>query len=268
MEQAQASLAPLEEIPGDCLSPRNRWRPSPSPLAVRAARILLGRMEGGNENCSAAHLGGPDRPLPQRRSVSGTESPGRRHRPPGVQPPDLDTLRPSGGTGKSSPAALPGTAEWAGWTVHSTPELYRGQRQGPLQFWLDQDAVHALTLRGRRTGDRLKLPGRPTKTVKNGAWIRRSPPGSARGFQCWTAAAVWPGWQAWDRTPLCSPARSARVAHPADPAPGISKLGRAGAIRPAIHSAAVIVRKGRSIMLEKDIQEILFSEGAAGQPGE
>ena len=62
-----------------------------------------------------------------------------------------------------------------GWTVHSAPEIYRGQRQGPFQFWLDRDAVQTLTLRVRQTGDRLKLPGRPTKTVKKWCVDQRIP---------------------------------------------------------------------------------------------
>ena len=80
------------------------------------------------------------------------------------------------------PLPLPGTAELAGWTVHSAPEIYRGQRQGPFQFWLDRDAVQTLTLRVRQTGDRLKLPGRPTKTVKKWAVDQMIPARLRRGL--------------------------------------------------------------------------------------
>ena len=179
VEQAQASLAPLEEIPGGLSLPAESVAALPQPLAVRAARILLGRMEGGNENCSAAHLeglialcrsGDPSAELNLPGGVTAHRAYSRLI---------LTRSAPPAALENQVPLPLPGTAEWAGWTVHSTPELYRGQRQGPLQFWLDQDAVHALTLRGRRTGDRLKLPGRPTKTVKKWcvdqkipAWLR------------------------------------------------------------------------------------------------
>ncbi|MFR6186698.1 MAG: tRNA lysidine(34) synthetase TilS [Lawsonibacter sp.] len=205
VEQVQASLAPLEEIPGGLSLPAESVAALPQPLAVRAARILLGRMEGGNENCSAAHLeglialcrsGDPSAELNLPGGVTARRAYSRLI---------LTRSAPPAAPENQVPLPLPGTAEWAGWTVHSTPELYRGQRQGPLQFWLDRDAVHALTLRGRRTGDRLKLPGRPTKTVKKWCVDQKIPAWLRRGFRCWTAAAVWPGWQAWDRTPLCSP---------------------------------------------------------------
>lgn len=179
VEQVQASLAPLEEIPGGLSLPAESVAALPQPLAVRAARILLGRMEGGNENCSAAHLeglialcrsGDPSAELNLPGGVTARRAYSRLI---------LTRSAPPAAPENQVPLPLPGTAEWAGWTVHSTPELYRGQRQGPLQFWLDRDAVHALTLRGRRTGDRLKLPGRPTKTVKKWcvdqkipAWLR------------------------------------------------------------------------------------------------
>ncbi len=166
MEQARAALTPLEEIPGGLSLPADAVADLPQPLAVRAARILLGRIKGGNENCSAAHLeslvslcrsGDPSAELDLPDGITARRIYDRliltRSRPPAVLEGEV-------------PLPLPGTAELAGWTVHSTPEIYQGQRQGPLQFWLDRDAVRTLTLRGRRTGDRLKLPGRPTKTVK------------------------------------------------------------------------------------------------------
>ena len=175
VEQAQASLAPLEEIPGGLSLPAESVAALPQPLAVRAARILLGRMEGGNENCSAAHLeglialcrsGDPSAELNLPGGVTAHRAYSRLI---------LTRSVPPAAPENQVPLPLPGTAEWTGWTVHSTPELYRGQRQGPLQFWLDRDAVHALTLRGRRTGDRLKLPGRPTKTVKKWCVDQRIP---------------------------------------------------------------------------------------------
>ena len=179
MEQARTALTSLEEIPGGLSIPAEAVAALPQPLAVRAARSLLGRMEHGNENCSAAHLeglvalcrsGDPSAELNLPGGVTARRVYSRLI---------LTRSAPPAAPESQVPLPLPGTAELAGWTVHSTLENYRGQRQGPLQFWLDQDAVQILTLRGRRTGDRLKLPGRPTKTVKKWcvdqkipAWLR------------------------------------------------------------------------------------------------
>ena len=61
---------------------------------------------------------------------------------------------------------LPGAARLGEWTLLCTSEFYGGQPQTPFEFWLDQAAVPALTARSRQTGDRLTLPGRPTKSLK------------------------------------------------------------------------------------------------------
>lgn len=138
-------------------------------------------MEGGNENCAAAHLeglvslcrrGDPSAELNLPGGVTAYRAYGRLILTRSVPP-----APPEG----QVPLPLPGTAELAGWTVHSTPEIYRGQRQGPFQFWLDRDTVPTLTLRVRQTGDRLKLPGPPhqdrQKMVRGPEDPRPAPPG-------------------------------------------------------------------------------------------
>lgn len=206
VEQVQASLAPLEEIPGGLSLPAESVAALPQPLAVRAARILLGRMEGGNENCSAAHLeglialcrsGDPSAELNLPGGVTARRAYSRLI---------LTRSAPPAAPENQVPLPLPGTAEWAGWTVHSTPELYWGQRQGPLQFWLDRDAVHALTLRGRRTRGPAEAAGPPhqdrQKMVRGSEDPRLAPPGaSGAGLRRLSGR----GGRAWDRTPLCSP---------------------------------------------------------------
>ena len=179
MEQARTALTALEEIPGGLSLPAESVASLPQPLAVRAARILLGRMENGNENCTAAHLEG-------LVALCRSGDPSAELSLPGgiIARRVYDRLMLTRSTPPAAPAVqislpLPGTAEWAGWIVQSIPELYQGQRQGPLQFWLDQNKIQILTLRGRQTGDRLKLLDRPTKTVKKWcvdqkipAWLR------------------------------------------------------------------------------------------------
>ena len=61
---------------------------------------------------------------------------------------------------------MPGELTAGEWNIRCTEERYSGQPQGQWEFWLDRASVPALTLRSRRTGDRLKLPDRPAKTVK------------------------------------------------------------------------------------------------------
>ena len=258
VEQAQASLAPLEEIPGGLSLPAESVAALPQPLAVRAARILLGRMEGGNENCSAAHLEGLIALCRSGDPSAELNLPGgvTAHRAP-----DLDTLRPSGGTGKSSPAAPAGHGGVGGLdgTQHpgalpgaaaGAPSVLAGPGRGPCSDPAGPSDRGPAEAAGPPHQDRQKM-------VRGSEDPRLAPPGaSSAGLRRLSGRGGRPG----TGRRSAPPARSARVAHPADPAPGISKLGRAGAIRPAIHSAAVIVRKGRSIMLEKDIQEILFSE--------
>ena len=52
--------------------------------------------------------------------------------------------------------------------VNAAP--YQGETQRPFDLWLAQDeTLLPLTLRPRQTGDRLRLPGRPEKTVKK--WL-------------------------------------------------------------------------------------------------
>ena len=60
-----------------------------------------------------------------------------------------------------------------------TPEVYQGQPQGPWNFWLDRDSLPDIILRTRRTGDRLKLPGRPRKTIKKW-WVEEKLPAHLR----------------------------------------------------------------------------------------
>ena len=163
--RAEEALAQLEEGPG-CLSvPAQAVAGLPQPLAVRAARSLLGRMNGGCDNCTAAHLEGlvdlcrspdPSARLDLPGGLGARREYGRllltREAPP-------DHLEE-----RSLP--MPGQLAAGEWHISCVEEFYDGQRQGEWEFWLDQERIPALTLRSRRTGDRLKLPGRPTKTVK------------------------------------------------------------------------------------------------------
>lgn len=151
---------------GDGLSiPASLLADAPAPLSARAVRELIGRLNGGDQDCSAAHLGAIV------RLCRGTNPSAQISLPYGLiarreyqhliltraapPPPLEETVLP-----------LPGQLVAGGWRVTCVEDRYTGQLQGPLEFWLNRDRVCSLTLRSRQTGDRLKLLGRPGKTVK------------------------------------------------------------------------------------------------------
>jgi tRNA(Ile)-lysidine synthetase-like protein len=59
-----------------------------------------------------------------------------------------------------------GTTRAGDWEIFSESCTYAGQEQGKLEFWL---RAEELDLRSRMTGDELKLPNRPGKSVKK--WL-------------------------------------------------------------------------------------------------
>ncbi len=138
---------------------------APDPLAARAVRQLIGRFNGGDQDCAAAHL----------EAVvglcRGTDPSARVNLPHGItvrreyqQLMFTRSAAPSPWEETSLP--LPGEAAVGGWQVVCAVQVYAGQPQGPYEFWLDRARIDALSLRPRRTGDRLRLPGRPEKTLK------------------------------------------------------------------------------------------------------
>ena len=138
---------------------------APDPIASRALRLLLGRLWGGDQNCSAAHLNA------LLRLCRGDDPSGELHLPHSTDARrvyDRLLLAPRLGPIplEEGPLPLPGSLDCGPWHVACTQEDYRSQPQGPWDFWLDREAVPALTLRSRRTGDRLTPPGRLGKTVK------------------------------------------------------------------------------------------------------
>ena len=138
---------------------------APDPIASRALRLLLGRLWGGDQNCSAVHLNallklcrGED-PSAQLYLPHGTNA--RRCYEKLLLVPRLGPIPLEEGA-----LPLPGALDRGPWHISCTPEDYRDQPQGPWDFWLDRTAVPALALRPRRTGDRLTPAGRLGKTVK------------------------------------------------------------------------------------------------------
>ena len=151
---------------GDCLSiPVQTLLDLPDPVAARTIRVLLGQLNGGDQDCGAVHLHAlldlcrSPRPsarldlpwgLTARREY-GLLVLARRSSPPSMEPIHLP---------------LPGEIRVGDWQVVCGAERYIGQPQGPLEFYLSQEAVSSLTVRPRQTGDRLTLLGRPGKSIK------------------------------------------------------------------------------------------------------
>lgn len=138
---------------------------APDPIGSRALRLLLGRLWGGDQNCSAAHLAA------LLRLCRGEAPSGELHLPHGTNARrayDQLLLVPRLGPAplREGPVPLPGALDCGPWRVSCAQEEYQGQPQGPWDFWLDQEAASGVTLRARRTGDRLTPPGRLGKTVK------------------------------------------------------------------------------------------------------
>ena len=138
---------------------------APAPIASRALRLLLGRLWGGDQNCSAVHLGSllklcrgddPSGEICLPHNTNARRSYGALLLVPRLGPIPL----------REGALPLPGRLDCGPWQVSCQMEDYGGQPQGPWEFWLDRAAVPALALRARRTGDRLTPPGRLGKTVK------------------------------------------------------------------------------------------------------
>lgn len=154
-----------ERAEGELVIPASALAGAPDPIAARTARLLLGEANGGDPDCSAAHLraildlcrsSSPSGEVRLPRNLTARREYDRlifsRGEPDG--PPEEISL------------ALPGETAAGPWRFVCTHEVYQGQPQGPWEFWLDREAVPELTLRPRRPGDRLRLAGRPQKTVK------------------------------------------------------------------------------------------------------
>ena len=139
----------------------------PDVLAVRAVRRLLSL--AGQENCSAAHL-------ESVIALCRTGDPSARVSLPGMcvrREYDRLVFVP-GAADETVPEAVLVNGEGVtrygdtGWVLLcSRRECPEANHKNPDSFFLACDKINGpLCLRPRRTGDRIRLPGRSTKTVK------------------------------------------------------------------------------------------------------
>lgn len=125
---------------------------APDSIALRAVRQLLERLRGGDDTCAASHL---EAVLSLCRSDSPS---GKVHLPGGLLAfREYDALHLT--------TALPHRV----WDVEITPCVYEGQTQTGQELWLSLEKTPGLSVRTRQEGDTLKLPGRPTKSLKK--WL-------------------------------------------------------------------------------------------------
>ena len=244
----------------DLILPAAALADQPQSVAIRGARMLIGSMTAGNDNCAAPHLEGllnlcrgsdPSARLDLPGGLTARRRYGElvlsRSAPTPLSPRDLN---------------LAGETRAGDWTVRCLPGTYQGERQSPLDCWLAQEAAPMPTLRPRRTGDVLAPPGRHEKSVKK--WMidqkipaclpgRRPCGGRGRHRRRCGPAGPPPGLRAPEGTAqlahhLCSPGLSGPLRRQIPPLPqGNMLLYR-------------IVRKEENYVQEKDIQEVLFSQ--------
>lgn len=133
--------------------------------AVRAVRILIGRLRTGNDNCTTAHLHGVLAAARSADPSARTFLPGgltvRREYEKLV----FTTREPQPLTGPV-PLNLPGVTWTGAYRLECREVVYCGQAQQPFCLYLDKARVEAVCLRSRQVGDRLTRPDRPGKTVK------------------------------------------------------------------------------------------------------
>ncbi len=229
----------------------------PQPLAVRAVRALLARASGGDDRCSAAHLEAltdlcrtqdPSAQIDLPGGLTARREYGRLVLTRLASPPPLSAVE----------LALPGLTRAGDWEITCTLERYRGQPQRPLDFFLDRSAAPALTARspaGWRPADAPRTPRASLKKwyvdEKIPRTLRDQLPVLESGGRVAGAAGLGP-----DAAFLPSEMGETwhiRLVHP--------KFGKKTEKTPGFEGRAVVLYcEEEPNMLEKDIQEVLFTE--------
>lgn len=138
---------------------------APRPIALRAVRRLFSDLRGGDDTCSAAHLESV------LKLCAAQTSSGEVHLPGGiVARREYEKLilcfdHPEEEWNPVS-LAMPGVTRAGAWEITCTPGVYGEEAQNGLDCWLSREKTEGMRVRPRQTGDTLKLPGRPGKTLK------------------------------------------------------------------------------------------------------
>lgn len=135
-EQANVLSSQAQVLPQELSLPARLIADAPGPVAIRAVRQLIGALNGGDQNCGAAHL----ESLVQ---LCRSEDPSARlSLPYGLAARrEYDLLVLTRDTTpqvlESVPLVLPGETQATPFLVRCFPAVYAGQCQGPFDFWLD-----------------------------------------------------------------------------------------------------------------------------------
>lgn len=148
----------------DLILPAAALADQPQSVAIRGARMLIGSMRAGNDNCAAPHLEG------LLELCRGSDPSARLDLPGGLTArrryEELVLSRSAPTPLSPRELNLAGETRAGDWRVRCLPGTYQGERQSPLDCWLAQNKAPMPTLRPRRTGDTLAPPGRHGKSVK------------------------------------------------------------------------------------------------------
>ena len=178
-ELSRQGLALCEQaldIPEGIAVPARVFAEAPQPLAVRAVRLLLARLSGGDTGCTAAHLEAA------ADLCRGTDPSARADLPGGITVRrQYDLLVLTRETEQEPPPPMPlalGENRWGDWTVLCEKAACPGKAYvSPVEFYLKPGEY---LIRSRQAGDRVTLGPRPTRTVKR-LMIDRKIPAHRRG---------------------------------------------------------------------------------------
>ena len=160
--QAAALCDQALDIPTGIAVPANLIAAAPRALAVRAVRLLLARLNGGDSGCTAAHLEAA------AELCRGTDPSARADLPGGITVRrQYDLLVLTAEAEKEPPPSIPlapGGNRWGDWTVFCEEAVCPGKAYvSPGEFYLKPAGYF---IRSRQAGDRVKLGPRPERTVK------------------------------------------------------------------------------------------------------
>lgn len=162
VQQAAEIAAQASQRGEELIIPANAISGAPQALAVRAARLLLARMKGGDTDCAAAHLEAVV------ELCRGTDPSARADLPGGVTARrEYELLVLTTAPMREPPPPLPldmGETRWGDWSIVCRPALCPGKAYvSPSEFYLRPGGY---LIRSRQTGDAVKLGPRPRRTVK------------------------------------------------------------------------------------------------------
>jgi len=139
---------------------------APAAVATRAVRELIGRLNGGDQDCAAVHLwsvldlcrdSDPSAQISLPYGLVARREYDALILDRGGELPGFDEVELN----------MPGETTVGDWDILCFGEFYTSQSQGPWSIWLSPEQLHGpLTVRTRKTGDRIQLSGRPEKTLK------------------------------------------------------------------------------------------------------